>query len=186
MSPSDYTSAKTGTLRLKGVHPTAKIQKPKKKRPKPSSDPTTASVPKSKKPAETPDHADPDPDGDTKVDSARIEDEERDGGDGAEGVTQQQLPRGGGKTEAELRHEERRRRRVCFFSLLYYTYTIPYSAIPCYAISPWEIKPLTQTIQLEDRLKREGTKTHKEKVEEFNHYLSNLSEHHDMPRIGPG
>ncbi|KAI4235535.1 MAG: hypothetical protein LQ349_003088 [Xanthoria aureola] len=149
MSPSDYTSAKTGTLRLKGVHPTAKIQKPKKKRPKPSSDPTT-SVPKSKKPAETPDHADPDPDADTKVDSARIEDEERDGGDGAEGVTQQQLLRVGGKTEAELRHEERRRRR------------------------------------LEDRLKREGTKTHKEKVEEFNHYLSNLSEHHDMPRIGPG
>lgn len=40
--------------------------------------------------------------------------------------------------------------------------------------------------QLEERLKREGTKTHKEKVEEFNHYLSNLSEHHDMPRIGPG
>ncbi len=41
-------------------------------------------------------------------------------------------------------------------------------------------------LQLEERLKREGTKTHKEKVEEFNHYLSNLSEHHDMPRIGPG
>ncbi|KAL9583425.1 MAG: hypothetical protein Q9212_002711 [Teloschistes hypoglaucus] len=40
--------------------------------------------------------------------------------------------------------------------------------------------------RLEERLKREGTKTHKERVEEFNHYLSNLSEHHDMPRIGPG
>lgn len=47
-------------------------------------------------------------------------------------------------------------------------------------------KTTNPAIQLEDRLKREGTKTHKEKVEEFNHYLSNLSEHHDMPRIGPG
>ncbi|KAI9678059.1 MAG: hypothetical protein M1817_006003 [Caeruleum heppii] len=55
-----------------------------------------------------------------------------------------------GKTEAEKRHEEMRRKR-----------------------------------QL-DRLRREGVKTHKERVEELNKYLSNLSEHHDMPRIGPG
>merc|ERR1711939_1087676 len=40
--------------------------------------------------------------------------------------------------------------------------------------------------RLEDRLKREGVKTHKERVEELNRYLSSLSEHHDMPRIGPG
>jgi protein FAM32A len=40
--------------------------------------------------------------------------------------------------------------------------------------------------RLEDRLKREGVKTHKEKVEELNKYLSGLSEHHDMPKIGPG
>jgi len=40
--------------------------------------------------------------------------------------------------------------------------------------------------RLEDRLKREGVKTHKERVEELNKYLSTLSEHHDMPRIGPG
>ncbi|KAI9746876.1 MAG: proline dehydrogenase, partial [Chaenotheca gracillima] len=33
--------------------------------------------------------------------------------------------------------------------------------------------------RLQDRLKREGLKTHKEKVEELNKYLSNLSEHHD-------
>ncbi|KAI4110306.1 MAG: hypothetical protein LQ339_001473 [Xanthoria mediterranea] len=152
MSPSNYTSAKSGTLRLKGVTPTSKIQKPKKKRPKPSSDPTTTSVSKPKKPGDPSDHADPDPDGDANVDSAKIEDEGREGGEGAEGVTQQeqQQQSRGGKTEAEIRHEERRRRR------------------------------------LEERLKREGTKTHKEKVEEFNHYLSNLSEHHDMPRIGPG
>lgn len=64
--------------------------------------------------------------------------------------------------------------------------------------------------QLHERLQKEGVKTHKEKVEELNKYLSNLSEHHDMyvpfpreqavgdememanefgdcrPRIGPG
>ncbi|PMB68841.1 Uncharacterized protein C31G5.21 [Beauveria bassiana] len=29
-------------------------------------------------------------------------------------------------------------------------------------------------------------KTHKERVEQLNTYLSKLSEHHDMPKIGPG
>ncbi|KAI9883535.1 MAG: hypothetical protein M1823_004699 [Watsoniomyces obsoletus] len=40
--------------------------------------------------------------------------------------------------------------------------------------------------RLAEKVKREGVKTHKERVEELNKYLSNLSEHHDMPRIGPG
>ncbi|PNS16598.1 hypothetical protein CAC42_98 [Sphaceloma murrayae] len=40
--------------------------------------------------------------------------------------------------------------------------------------------------RLEERLRRDGIRTHKEKVEELNKYLSGLSEHHDMPRIGPG
>lgn len=40
--------------------------------------------------------------------------------------------------------------------------------------------------RLEERLKKEGVRTHKEKVEELNRYLSGLSEHHDMPKIGPG
>ncbi len=48
------------------------------------------------------------------------------------------------KTEAERKHEERRRKR------------------------------------LDERLRREGIKTHKERVQELNRYLSNLSEHHDM------
>ncbi|KAL0637928.1 hypothetical protein Q9L58_003006 [Maublancomyces gigas] len=55
-----------------------------------------------------------------------------------------------GKTDAERRFEERKRKRM------------------------------------DERLKREGTKSHKQRVEEYNKYLSNLSEHHDMPRIGPG
>ena len=40
--------------------------------------------------------------------------------------------------------------------------------------------------RLDERLRREGVKTHKERVEELNRYLSGLSEHHDMPKIGPG
>jgi protein FAM32A len=34
--------------------------------------------------------------------------------------------------------------------------------------------------QLEKRLAKEGIKTHKERVEEYNKYLASLSEHHDM------
>ncbi|KAI4269856.1 MAG: hypothetical protein LQ337_007042 [Flavoplaca oasis] len=142
MPSSDYTSAASGGLRLKGVNPSSKITKHKKKRPKPaeqSSDPTT-SDPKSKSQDPNHDNLDKTPAEKLKVEEIHNQDH-RD---------EDVLPRPAGKTEAELRHEERRRRR------------------------------------LEERLKREGTKTHKEKVEEFNHYLSNLSEHHDMPRIGPG
>ncbi|KAJ5664314.1 hypothetical protein N7507_005045 [Penicillium longicatenatum] len=40
--------------------------------------------------------------------------------------------------------------------------------------------------RMHERLQREGVKTHKERVEELNKYLSRLSEHHDMPKIGPG
>lgn len=54
------------------------------------------------------------------------------------------------KTEAERRHEERKKKR------------------------------------LEEKMRREGVKTHKERVEEFNKKLAEMSEHHDMPRIGPG
>lgn len=44
---------------------------------------------------------------------------------------------------------------------------------------PNRIAPLTN-MQLDERLEREGVKSHKEKVEELNKYLSKLSEHHDM------
>lgn len=41
--------------------------------------------------------------------------------------------------------------------------------------------------RLEEKFEKEGgVKTHKERVEELNRYLSGLSEHHDMPKIGPG
>lgn len=42
-------------------------------------------------------------------------------------------------------------------------------------------------IQLEkDRLKKLAGKSHRDRVKDFNDKLANLSEHHDIPRIGPG
>lgn len=44
--------------------------------------------------------------------------------------------------------------------------------------------------RLEEKFEKEsregGVKTHKQRVEDLNRYLSGLSEHHDMPKIGPG
>ena len=90
------------------------------------------------------------------------------------------------KTEAERRYEEQRRKRVrvklaCIFKahILATDLTINLLLLEYHANN-------LLTLQLDDRLKREGVKTHKQRVEELNRYLSGLSEHHDMPRIGPG
>ena len=69
-----------------------------------------------------------------------------------------------GKTEAEKKHEEMRRKRV--------------SALRTSVLHART--SLTISEQLDEKLRREGVKTHKERVEELNTYLSNLSEHHDM------
>ncbi|PRP88510.1 hypothetical protein PROFUN_03238 [Planoprotostelium fungivorum] len=37
-----------------------------------------------------------------------------------------------------------------------------------------------------DQIKKKASKSHKQKVEEFNKYLGSLSEHHDIPKVGPG
>jgi protein FAM32A len=73
------------------------------------------------------------------------------------------------KTEAEKRYDEQRRKRVS----------------ASHHSEPF-VDANYDGLQLEERLKREGVKTHKQRVEELNRYLSGLSEHHDMPRIGPG
>lgn len=67
-----------------------------------------------------------------------------------------------GKTDAERRFEERKRKRVSGGGE-----------------SHFPGRGLTIG-QMDERLKREGTKSHKQRVEEYNKYLSNLSEHHDM------
>ncbi|KAK9810731.1 hypothetical protein WJX73_003603 [Symbiochloris irregularis] len=36
------------------------------------------------------------------------------------------------------------------------------------------------------RIKKLAAKSHRERVAQFNDYLANLSEHHDIPKVGPG
>ncbi|KAL2053947.1 hypothetical protein ABVK25_005876 [Lepraria finkii] len=151
MPGDDYSAVVSGGLKIKGVNSSSKVSKHKKKKLKP------AQPMESEK---NPDKSEDTTDG-ALTEELRPKGEEA--GDitkkdhGGEGSREREReeeatppPQRAGKTEAELRHEERRRKR------------------------------------LDERLKREGTKTHKERVEELNRYLSNLSEHHDMPRIGPG
>mmetsp|Transcript_10608 Transcript_10608/g.15827 ORF Transcript_10608/g.15827 Transcript_10608/m.15827 type:complete len:121 (-) Transcript_10608:98-460(-) len=38
----------------------------------------------------------------------------------------------------------------------------------------------------EKRINKKIEKTHREKIKEFNNYLGSLSEHYDIPRVGPG
>jgi transcription initiation factor IIE alpha subunit len=37
-----------------------------------------------------------------------------------------------------------------------------------------------------ERVAKLASKSHRDRVNEFNAYLANLSEHHDIPRVGPG
>ncbi|GAX73940.1 hypothetical protein CEUSTIGMA_g1390.t1 [Chlamydomonas eustigma] len=37
-----------------------------------------------------------------------------------------------------------------------------------------------------ERLKKMAAKSHRERIKEFNDHLTNLSEHHDIPKVGPG
>ncbi|KAF2154046.1 DUF1754-domain-containing protein [Myriangium duriaei CBS 260.36] len=121
---SDYTTA-GGGLKLKGAK-NAGVDKAKKKKKKAAATEPTSGA-----------------EGEPRA-IAPIRDADRDS------PTASSVAETRGKTEAERRHEEMRRKR------------------------------------LNERLKKEGSKTHKERVEELNRYLSGLSEHHDMPRIGPG
>ncbi len=158
MPSDDYSAAVSGGLKLKGVNPSSKVSKHKKKKPKPAQSAALETAEEAKNSASVEELK---PDGeDSEAITRRSQDDstERD-----EEVMSP--PARVGKTEAELRHEERRRKRVGF---------------PHYHFAP-EIHGIVLTVlQLDERLKREGTKTHKERVEELNRYLSNLSEHHDM------
>jgi len=37
-----------------------------------------------------------------------------------------------------------------------------------------------------ERITKMADKSHRQRVAEFNEYLSNLTEHHDIPKVGPG
>lgn len=36
------------------------------------------------------------------------------------------------------------------------------------------------------RLVKAANKSHRDRIQEFNRYLANLSEHYDIPKVGPG
>ncbi|EPQ26417.1 uncharacterized protein PFL1_06065 [Pseudozyma flocculosa PF-1] len=40
--------------------------------------------------------------------------------------------------------------------------------------------------RMHQRIQKEAKLSHKEKVDAFNQYLASLSEHHDIPKVGPG
>ncbi len=54
-------------------------------------------------------------------------------------------------------------------------------------LTPTERKFLeTKRQRDEERLRKVATKSHRERVAEFNEKLAGLTEHYDLPRIGPG
>jgi len=123
MPSSDYT-ASSGALKLKG----SGVVKKKKKKPKPEAINQALEKAASEK----------------VIVPQENEDEPK---EVSKGASEEVIPSASGssiKTEAQIRFEENRRRR------------------------------------LEEKLEKEGGKTHKERVEELNKYLSKLSEHNDM------
>ena len=158
MPSDDYSAAVSGGLKLKGVNPSSKVSKHKKKKPK-AAQPAASETAEEATNSASAEGVKPDGE-----DSEAITRKSRDGSmDRIEEPTSP--PARAGKTEAELRHEERRRKRV---------------GVPYYHVALQTLCTVLIVSQLDERLKREGTKTHKERVEELNRYLSNLSEHHDM------
>jgi protein FAM32A len=178
MPASDYTSTVSGGLKLKGGAKDSGIKKKKKSgsssKKKSAPEPTTTQDEQGAK-SEEPQAAA----GESSTALARQpqidEDDEEQALENRRSRSGSAVPTniaGSGKTEAQRRHEEIKRKRVS-----------------------WRIaktshleRVLTDVSrQLDERLRREGgAKTHKQRVEELNKYLSTLSEHHDMPRIGPG
>lgn len=108
MAGDEYASTGGGSLKLKGVNPSSKITKKKKKRPKSpkSPEPTTQST---KQTDENQAEEAPIPDDSTVAQR---------GADARPAVEDDVPAHNIGKTEAELRHEERRRRRVRLGRLL--------------------------------------------------------------------
>ncbi|WJX35687.1 hypothetical protein P8452_23645 [Trifolium repens] len=54
-------------------------------------------------------------------------------------------------------------------------------------LTPAEKRFLQQTEKLErQRLAKMANRSHRDRIQQFNQYLANLSEHYDIPKVGPG
>ena len=114
MPGDEYSSATGGSLKLKGVNPSSKVSKShkKKKKPNPAKQDLSSKAEKATEGAEE------------TVGEAVEEHEVADGSSLTRTKSEKEVEedleaeiaaRNGGKTEAELRHEEHRRRRVSAF-----------------------------------------------------------------------
>ena len=102
MPTDDYNSAAAGGLRLKGVNPSSKVSKHKKKRPKPSAEA------KQESPSQNPEARSP-----MKEDEEALDAQVKGQADSETMEEERVAAQTRGKTLAEIQHEERRRRRVC-------------------------------------------------------------------------
>ena len=54
-------------------------------------------------------------------------------------------------------------------------------------LTPAERRYLQQWEKLDhQRLAKMASKSHRDRIQEFNHYLAKLTEHYDIPKVGPG
>lgn len=54
-------------------------------------------------------------------------------------------------------------------------------------LTPAERRYLEQKERIEShRLAKTADKSHRDRISKFNQYLANLSEHYDIPKVGPG
>ncbi|KAI4355910.1 hypothetical protein L6164_004637 [Bauhinia variegata] len=54
-------------------------------------------------------------------------------------------------------------------------------------LTPAERRYIEQREELDvNRLAKLANKSHRDRIQDFNQYLANLSEHYDIPKVGPG
>ncbi|CAD6252191.1 unnamed protein product [Miscanthus lutarioriparius] len=41
-------------------------------------------------------------------------------------------------------------------------------------------------MELKQKMAKVANKSHRDRIQDFNQYLANLSEHYDIPKVGPG
>lgn len=169
MGKDDYTATSGGALKLKGAKPTG-IDKKRKKKLQSATDSVVTKKTDTAIAAEEGDDEEKRKGNFAGVLGEEMDELRRDEGDGEEGDI-------GGKTEAQRRFEETRRKRVSLCSVAPFIGHILRETRAMESLMSFTV---VMNLQLDERLRREGLKTHKERVEELNKYLSNLSEHHDM------
>ena len=96
-------------------------------------------------------------------------------------------------TEAERRFMERQRKMVWSFLYFYYRvnvctgHQLYFSLLNQFFISSFhytqEVSQWIVYFQEADRILKKASKTHKEKVEDFNRHLDSLTEHFDIPKV---